>query len=214
MPKLDKYELIIFDWDGTLKDSQSHIVDGLLVAAEKIGRSLNRKDAKNIIGLGINEAIYALFPDISNSDLQLFIKIYREYFYSNLANTRLFEGVEEMLKTLLDRGFRLAVATGMSRAGLEHSMEKLGVAHYFEITRCADETRSKPDPQMLEEILEETGIAIDKAVMVGDTEYDLEMANLAGVDAIGVLCGVHEKERLQSWPTVAVVEQTRDIIEI
>ncbi len=207
-----RYELIVFDWDGTLKDSQSHIVDGLCKAANELGFELKRDDAKDIIGLSLVAAIERLVPGISSADLDRFIKIYREHFYKTLPQTRLFDGVEQMLKELAGKGYMLAVATGMSRAGLNSSMEKLDVTKYFDTTICADESNCKPDPHMLEEVLARLGVENKKALMVGDTEFDLEMAQNAKVDSIAVCCGVHERERLEKYPVKAVFEYAPEIV--
>ena len=208
-----KYELIVFDWDGTLKDSQSHIVDGLCIAAEELGVELKREDAKDIIGLSLVAAIEELVPGISDADLQKFIKIYREHFYKTLPQTRLFDGVENMLKDLAAQGYMLAVATGMSRAGLDSSMQKLGVAKYFDDTICADESVSKPAPDMLLEIIDRLGVDKSRALMIGDTEFDLEMALNAGVDSVAVCCGVHERERLEKYPVKGMLDYTPHIVE-
>lgn len=209
----NEYKVIVFDWDGTLKDSQSHIVDGLLLAAREIGKELTPDKAKDIIGLGIYEAIYSLFPDLSESEITEFIRIYREFFYKHLPNTSLFPGTIDMLQNLYDKGFILAVATGMSRAGLNSSMEKFSVGRFFDITKCADETISKPDPLMLNEIVYELGIEKEYILMVGDTEFDLEMAKNAKIDSVGVLCGVHSEERLAKWDPVAILKNTTDITQ-
>ncbi len=208
-----KYELIVFDWDGTLKDSQSHIVDGLCIAADELGFELRREDAKDIIGLSLAAAIEKLVPGISDADMQRFIRIYREHFYQTLSQTRLFDGVEKMLQELAAQGYMLAVATGMSRAGLNSSMQELNVAKYFDDTICADESISKPDPHMLNELIDRLGVDKAKVLMIGDTEFDLEMAKNAGVDSVAVSCGVHERERLEVYPVKAILDYTPYIVD-
>ncbi|THB70435.1 MAG: HAD family hydrolase [Gammaproteobacteria bacterium] len=208
-----KYELIVFDWDGTLKDSQSHIVDGLCIAAKELGVELRREDAKDIIGLSLVSAIEKLVPGISSADLERFVKIYREHFYKTLPQTNLFDGVEHMLQNLASQGYMLAVATGMSRAGLDSSMQKLGVAKYFDDTICADESVSKPAPDMLVEVIDRLGVDKSCALMIGDTEFDLEMALNAGVDSVAVCCGVHERKRLEKYPVKVILGYTPEIVE-
>lgn len=208
-----KYELIVFDWDGTLKDSQSHIVDGLCKAADELGFVLERDDAKDIIGLSLVAAVEKLIPGISVADLDRFIAIYRDHFYKTLPQTYLFEGVEQMLQDLAEQGYMLAVATGMSRGGLDSSMRKLGVEKYFDTTICADESYSKPDPHMLLEVIDRLGVTKDKVLMVGDTEFDLEMAVNANVDSVAVCCGVHERDRLEAYPASAFLDYTPEIVD-
>ncbi len=201
-------ELIVFDWDGTLMDSASLIVECMQSAIGDLGLP-SRSDARiaDIIGLGLKEAVAALYPECDAQDHALLIGRYREYWLARQHECALFPGVRETLELLHDEGFLLAVATGKSRAGLERSLQSTGLERLFSSTRCADETASKPDPRMLLEILDELSVPACAAVLVGDTEYDLEMANRAGVPGVGVAYGVHGWERLAKHRPRAILER-------
>lgn len=192
------FELLVFDWDGTLMDSEARIVACVREAVREIGLEVPPDSAiRNIIGLGLSEAVIALFPE---ADSQLVGEIsdrYREHFlFQNQTPMPLFEGVEETLQELASRGHLMAVATGKSRRGLERSLEHTGLGELFHITRCADEAFSKPHPEMLLQIMDQLGVDPRDTLMIGDTEYDMEMATNAGSAALAVSCGVHETERL------------------
>lgn len=197
-------KLVIFDWDGTLMDSVGQIVESLLAAAAQYEIDLSADAAANIIGLGLPEAMAVLFPQ--HPELHTEIQAaYAAHYVPRSQQTRLFDGVEALLQRLQQQGIVLAVATGKSRAGLDRVLADSGIAAYFSVTRCASETRSKPHPQMLQEILDVTGIVAADALMVGDTSYDLEMAQRIAMPRIGVSYGVHSAERLQQYQPLAVV---------
>ncbi len=206
-------ELVIFDWDGTLMDSERHIVASLRGASERLGiEVLSDSDYRNIIGLGMREAIRALYPERMCEDfVQAYTGAYRELFFDPDAPQDLFEGARETVEALLAQGYRLAVATGKSRRGLDRVFDELAIGHCFHASRCADETQSKPHPQMLYEILDELDIPPQRAVMIGDTEYDLVMAGNAGMPAIAAAYGVHEHERLLRHAPVAVIGDIREV---
>jgi len=203
-------KLVIFDWDGTLMDSVGQIVESLLAAAAQYEIDLTADAAANIIGLGLPEAMAVLFPQHPHlhNDIQA---AYAAHYVPRSQQTRLFEGVEMLLQQLQQQGVILAVATGKSRAGLDRVLADSGIADYFSVTRCASETRSKPHPQMLQEILEVTGIAAADAVMVGDTSYDLEMALRIDMPRIGVGYGVHSADRLQQYQPLAIVQDVANL---
>ena len=206
-------KLVIFDWDGTLMDSVGQIVESLLAAAAQYEIDLSASAAANIIGLGLPEAMAMLFPQHPHlhNDIQA---AYAAHYVPRSQQTRLFDGVEPLLQQLRQQGVLLAVATGKSRAGLDRVLADSGIADYFSVTRCASETRSKPHPQMLQEILAVTGIAAADAVMVGDTSYDLEMAQRIAMPRIGVSYGVHSVDKLNRYQPVAVVDQVLKLGEI
>jgi phosphoglycolate phosphatase len=193
-----RYELLVFDWDGTLMDSQARIVRCLAGAAHSTGApKLEEHRLRDVIGLGLHEAIRQLYPAAPEAFLHDFADAYRtEFLGTTHAPSRLFEGVTEVLNALAAEGYRLAVATGKSRRGLDRELGETGLADVFEATRCADETFSKPHPQMLVEILEDLGVSCGSALMIGDSEYDMMMARNAGTDALAVTYGVHALERL------------------
>ena len=207
------YTLLIFDWDGTLLDSQARIVASMQAAALEAGQQALSADAvRDIIGLGLPEAIRKLIPGIADGDLQKVREGYIHHFMDqNDTPMQFFAGAEQGLRALKAQGYRLAVATGKSRRGLDKVLRETGIADLFEITRCADETASKPDPLMLNEILSETGVAQAQALMIGDTEYDLEMAQNAKIDSVGVSYGVHSVERLLACHPQKIIHQFSEL---
>ncbi|MEO4046416.1 HAD-IA family hydrolase [Pseudomonas sp. CAU 1711] len=202
------YQLLIFDWDGTLVDSIGRIVESMHRAAEfcELPR-LSDEAIKGIIGLGLPEAIQALYPQVREAALiERFRLGYGEH-YLALENqpSPLFPGVAESLEVFRAQGYRLAVATGKSRRGLHKVLQGRGWLDYFDVTRCADETASKPHPRMLQEILAHCGVAPERALMVGDSAFDLQMANNAGVDAVAVGFGAQPLEALRAFgPRLAI----------
>jgi phosphoglycolate phosphatase len=190
------FELIVFDWDGTLMDSEAHIINSMQCAFDDVGMdSVTDASVRNIIGLGMREAVATLLPEISSDIYDSIIDRYRYHFFAD-DSCEPFDGVGEVLESLYDQGYLLAVATGKGRQGMDRALASTGFGKYFLESRCADETRSKPDPQMLNEIIEILDVSHNKTLMVGDTEYDLEMANAAGIASLGVDYGAHERDRL------------------
>ncbi|MDX2506754.1 MAG: HAD-IA family hydrolase [Gammaproteobacteria bacterium] len=207
------YKLIIFDWDGTLMDSQARIVACLMSAANDLNlMPLPEKLLKNIIGLGLREAITQLYPQLTEQQITGFADRYRYHFVTaNETPSGLFDNVRLMLEQLIARGFMLAVATGKARRGLNQVLKDTGLKDCFHGSRCADETRSKPHPQMLEELLDEFGLLAHEAVMVGDTEYDMLMARSLGMDALAVSYGVHEKQDLLKHEPLSCVDSITEL---
>lgn len=204
--------LIIFDWDGTLLDSTGKIIGCMREAAGRLNLPLPDEEAvRNIIGLGLGEGILMLYPSFTESDVAELKEMYSKCFVA--ADQRPCEFYPNVLATLerLQEGHSLAVATGKSRRGLSRVLGNLAMERNFVATRCADETASKPDPLMLKELLAETGFSAAEAVMVGDTEYDLEMAQRAGMASIGVAYGAHAVERLAKWDPVAILQNFDEI---
>jgi phosphoglycolate phosphatase len=200
--------LVIFDWDGTLCQSLDRIVLSVQKSAADLGLpALENERVRGIVGLGLQEAMDELFPGVSD-ELRLRIRErYSHHFVSldQVAPSPLYEDAMDTLEALRARGYQLAVATGKSRIGLDRVLANLNMIDYFDCTRCADETRSKPHPQMLQEILQEMGRPAEESLMVGDTEFDLEMANAAGIRGVAVTYGAHPLPRLQAcrpWRTL------------
>ncbi|WP_404470833.1 HAD-IA family hydrolase [Vreelandella venusta] len=194
-----RYELIIFDWDGTLMNSVPKIVACMQAAAlDAEWGSLSVNAVEDIIGLGLPEAIAKLCPGIKPVQAERLRERYAHHFvHSDTTPMPFFEGVDTQIARLRQRdGQRLAVATGKSRRGLDRVFAETGSGGWFDASRTADETRSKPHPQMLSELLEELAIPVERAVMVGDTEYDMEMARAIGMDRVAVTYGVHTPTRL------------------
>jgi phosphoglycolate phosphatase len=208
-----KFELLIFDWDGTLMDSEARIVACVEAAINDLRLASPGRDAiRNIIGLGLREAVHTLFPE---ADEHLHLEIserYRAYFLSSsIAPSSLFEGTREVIESLYAAGYLLAVATGKGRSGLNHALETTGLKTFFHTTRTADETFSKPHPEMLHQILDQLSLVPKQALMIGDTEYDLQMAANARMPSLGVDSGVHDRERLLKHRPMACLG---DITEI
>jgi len=191
-------QLIVFDWDGTLMDSEARIVDCMRASIEDLSLpSRSRQQMTEIIGLGLAEALAILYPKGTAAEHQALTERYRYHFVeANQTPTALFPGVKAMLAELSQQGHFLAVATGKGRRGLDRVLEETNTKQYFHATRCADESFSKPHPQMLEEIMDSLGVENKDCLMVGDTEYDLQMANNAGVRSLAVSYGVHDLARL------------------
>ena len=208
------YKLLVFDWDGTLMDSEA----GIITCMQAAFRDLNMEEptpdsVRNIIGLGLKEAVDAILPETDDPLLgDKLVESYRDNFLNkNIEKSELFPAVEETLTDLEQKGYLLAVATGKGRSGLDKVLNDTGLGHYFIATRCASETFSKPHPQMLNELIEYAGVEPSQALMIGDTEYDLLMANNAGTDSLAVSYGVHAVERLLQHEPVACIDAIHDL---
>lgn len=195
---IKNYQLIIFDWDGTLMDSIGRIVSSMQATAAALKLPVPQAGAvRDIIGLSLEPAIGQLFGQLSAPQYAQFLAKYRsQYVELDTTPTPLFTGVRTMLDELRAQGYQLAVATGKARRGLDRVLQESGLEDVFRITRCADESRSKPDPQMLHEIMAHTGVEQRSTLMIGDSIHDLRMARAAGVDALGVDFGAHSAELL------------------
>lgn len=193
-----QFSLIVFDWDGTLMDSTSAIVKSLQDSAADLGLPTpDRKKAAHVIGLGLREALETVLPDVSPDYYPQLVERYRTHFLKNSVSLSLFDGVRDMLDDLKKQDYVLAVATGKSRAGLNRAIDEVGLQGYFDASRTADETHSKPHPAMLLELTEQLGEPMGRTVMIGDTTHDLLMANNAGARGIAVQYGAHSPAELQ-----------------
>ncbi len=194
------YQLVVFDWDGTLMDSTLKIANCIRASAEDADLPKpSIEQAKQIIGLGLHECMSVLFPDASEAQRALMVDRYKYHFVTGDGTEQaLFQGVESGLRLLEEQGVLMAVATGKSRVGLDRAFSVTSVSEFFTVTRCADESRTKPHPQMLHEILDFTAIDANKAIMIGDTAFDIEMAQAAGIDSLGVTYGAHDQDKLDS----------------
>ncbi len=209
----DKIKLIVFDWDGTLMDSEAQIVACLHAAIADLGlEPMDDDTVKNVIGLGLREAIDTLVPGRDERFQQTFVEHYRKYWFQSEAS-QLFEGVREVLDALKQQQLLLGVATGKARRGLERVLDETGLASCFHATRCSDEARSKPHPQMLLDIMAKLDVLPGETLMVGDTEYDMEMATNAGAAKIAVRTGVHSEERLNRHAPLVCLERIIDMPE-
>ena len=208
--------LVIFDWDGTLMDSMGRIVVSMQAAARDMELQVPEEaQVRGVVGLGLPEAIATLFPGIEPDALECLRQYYaRHYIEGEREPSRLFPGAAEMLDGLRERGMGMAVATGKSRRGLERVWRHSGLGRYFVTSRCSDESISKPDPAMVTAILRETRMPADRALVVGDTTFDLEMAQRAGVARIGVTWGAHEAAQLMHHGPLAVVDEMQELMQL
>lgn len=197
MPK-KQFDLIVFDWDGTLMDSTATIVKCIQSAAKDLGLPVPaREAAAHVIGLSLQEAMQRALPDLEASYYPKMVERYRYHYLAKDHELTLFDGVQAMLTDLSQQGYFLAVATGKSRVGLNRALHAANLLSFFDATRCADETFSKPHPAMLNELTRELGQEMARTVMIGDTTHDLQMAINAGAAGIAVHYGAHPVEQLR-----------------
>ena len=203
--RLSDKTLIIFDWDGTLMDSIGLIVESMHVAGEAHGFQTTDKAVKDIIGLSLMNGIDILYPQADDTQKLAIQKSYADYYISHSHQTPFFAPIEDMLQTLKSQSKSLAVATGKKRRGLDRVLDASKSHHYFVMTRCADEAGSKPDPQMLTDILTNTQQPISNAVFIGDSIYDIQMATQLGMTSIAVNYGTASSAELAAQnPTYQV----------
>ena len=212
----NRFDLIIFDWDGTLIDSIDWIASCLQQAADQCGIAVpEAQAAKNVIGLSINNAMQTLFPEIDpHTQAQLVACYSQQYNSKQISPDDLFPGVYAMLVELKESGYQLAVATGKTRVGLQKALQATGTEELFCVTRCADETASKPDPKMLLEIIQHTQAAKERTLMIGDSIHDLQMALNAPISAIAVSCGANSAELLQQYHPLLCLQQPTELLNI
>lgn len=205
---LVRYQVLVFDWDGTLIDSEARIVDAMQCAAAQLRLPVpTQPEVSEIIGLGLKEALSKLFPHSDGVTQEQLISTYRDYFMiHSKIESPIFKNVEKTLQNLINVGYRLAIATGKGRRGLDHALRETALSEYFHASRCADETASKPNPKMLHELMAELRAKPNEILMIGDTEYDMEMARLAGADRLAVSYGVHALQRLQRFSPVGYID--------
>lgn len=209
------YELLIFDWDGTLADSIGRIVEAMAEAAMRAGEAQSDEGAvKGIIGLALDEAIATLYPHLDARQVGVFRQHYADvYMALDQQPSPLFDGVVESLEAFRHEGYRLAVATGKARRGLDRVLRANGWEGYFDITRAADETRGKPHPLMLEEILAHCRVEPGRALMVGDSAFDLQMASNAGMHSVAVGYGAMPLRALVEFGPQVCIEHFSQLRE-
>ena len=203
-----KYRLLVFDWDGTIIDSASTIADCIRDASRDLGLQVpDASRARHVIGLGLHDAMRIAVPELPASRYPEFVASYRSHFLARKDSMQLFAGMRALLEELSGRHL-LAIATGKSRQGLDRDIESHGLKPLFVASRCADETRPKPHPAMLWELMDELAVQSDASLMIGDTSHDLEMARAADVHALAVTYGAHPEDGLRAcaplgcFPTV------------
>jgi len=209
-----KYKAIVFDWDGTLMDSISKIVESMQTSAQQLGFPVPDYDqAKDVIGISLLPALQQLFKiDDEKVAMDLF-HTYKEHFKDHAQiSSPLFTGAIELLETLKQQGYILAVATGKARQGLEHNWHHSNTKHFFSASKTADDAQSKPSSDMLQQILSELNLSADQVLMVGDTTYDMAMAEAINMDRIGVSFGVHSIDALQKHKPLAVIDALHELL--
>ena len=202
-----RYDLIVFDWDGTVMDSTALIAGSIQAACRDLGLTVpDDETARHVIGLGLDQALRYAVPDLSEQQYPELVERYRYHFLSQDEKIPLFDGARETIVELHEARYQLAVATGKSHAGLNRAMEATDMKRYFHATRTADQTFSKPDPAMLLELMAELGVSVERTLMVGDTTHDVLMAQNAQVDVVAMGHGAHPAVQLQQLNPLALVE--------
>lgn len=211
---MTRYAAVLFDWDGTVMDSTYSIASSIQLASADLKLPVpSIQQASWVIGLSLESALYRAVPDLTAEQMPLFLERYRYHFMQRDPHIKLFDGILPFMGELRGRQIALGVATGKSRQGLDRVLQQVKLSTFFDATRCADETRSKPDPEMLHQLLAELMLEPEQVLMVGDTVHDIHMAANAGMDSVAVTYGAHDPQTLaKAEPTVMVdnVAQMRD----
>ena len=209
-----RFDLLVFDWDGTLLDSAGAIVSAISAACADLGFVPPPEErARHVIGLGLKAALQYALPELGEDRYAELAERYRHHYLARDQDLQLFAGVAELIGELAADGFLLAVATGKSRYGLDRAFAASGIGSYFHASRCADECFSKPHPQMLHELLDELSVDADKALMIGDTTHDLQMASNAGVHSLAVSYGAHTAADLGRFRPLACLQDSEELGE-
>ena len=210
--KLRNFDLIAFDWDGTLFDSTQIIVRCIQAAVKDVGGTVpTDKAAAYVIGLGLNQALAHAAPDVPVEKYPLLGERYRHHYQLHAQDLSLFEGVLPLLAELKARGYLLAVATGKSRQGLDEVLQTVQLKGVFDASRTADKTAGKPDPKMLHELMAELGTTAGRTLMVGDTTHDLQMALNAACSSLGVSYGAHTPEAFAALKPLHIAHSVQDM---
>ncbi len=190
-----RFDLIAFDWDGTLFDSTAIITRSIQLAVRDVGGAVPTSEAAAwVIGMALPQALAHAAPDVPREKYQELALRYRYHYLQHQDDISLFDGALGLLDMLKARGHLLTVATGKSRRGLDHVLQAVQLRGMFDASRTADETAGKPDPLMLHELMAELDVAPERTLMIGDTTHDLEMARAAGCASVGVGYGAHSTE--------------------
>jgi phosphoglycolate phosphatase len=204
-----RFDLIVFDWDGTLMDSTATIASSIQLACRDLGLAPpDDARARHVIGLGLADALAYAAPSLLPEQLPQMIERYRQHYLSRDHALVLFPEVREMIVELKEAGYFVAVATGKNRGGLNRALDQSGLKPFFDATRCADESFSKPHPQMLLDLSDQLGVELNRTLMIGDTTHDLQMAANAGSHALGVSYGAHPLHELMQHASLGVVDSS------
>ena len=209
-----RFDLLVFDWDGTLMDSAAHIACALQSAFRDLDLPVpTTQAARHVIGLGLDDAMMHLTPELDRTRYAEVADRYRVHFLAGDHAVELFPAVASGIAALKQLGYLLAVATGKSRRGLDRSLLETGLTPYFQATRCADEGFPKPHPEMLQEIMAMVGVTPDRTLMIGDTTHDLQLAQNAGVSSVAVSYGAHLIEDLESMNPAGCVASFEQLLQ-
>lgn len=212
MTTTHQFDLIAFDWDGTLFDSTALITRCIQAACADLGVPVpSDAQASYVIGMGLTEALQHAAPSLPPARYRELGERYRHHYFARQHEIVFFDGTLAMLQDLKARGHRLAVATGKSRRGLDEALNMSALHGLFDATRTADETASKPDPRMLRELMAECDVRPDRTVMIGDTTHDLQLAVNAGAAGIGVSYGAHDHATFTPLAPIAVVHSVAEL---
>ena len=212
MTRLRQFDLIAFDWDGTLSDSTALIARCIQAACADLGIPVpSDEQASYVIGMGLAEALRHAAPSLPATRYRELADRYRHHYVARQDEIAFFDGALEMLHDLKTRGHTLAVATGKSRRGLDDALRIAGLRGLFDATRTADETASKPDPRMLLELMAECDSPPARTLMIGDTTHDLQLARNAGTPSLGVSYGAHDPETFEPWAPLAVLHSVAEL---
>jgi phosphoglycolate phosphatase len=207
-----KFDLIAFDWDGTLFDSTALIVRCIQSACRDLGVAVpSDVDAAYVIGLGLHDALRHVTPDLPPERVNELGRRYRHHYFARQHELVLFEGTLDMLHALKQRQHFLAVATGKNRAGLDQALAQSDLHGLFDATRTADETASKPHPLMLQELMAQLGTSPERTLMIGDTTHDLLLARNAGTASVGVSYGAHDHAAFDAHGPLFVAHNTAEL---
>ena len=207
-----RFDLIVFDWDGTLFDSTALIVRCIQGACADIGVAVpSAESAAYVIGLGLNDALQHAVPGLPESRYPELGRRYRHHYFANQQALVLFPGTLDMLQALKARNHWLAVATGKSRAGLDEALHTVSLKGVFDATRTADETAGKPHPLMLQQLMQTLGVVPERTLMIGDTTHDLQLAANAGTPSVGVSYGAHDPASFAALSPLHVAHSTADL---
>lgn len=209
---LDRFDLIVFDWDGTLIDSTAAIARSIQAAAADLGLPVpDFERASHVIGLGLRDALAHAVPDLDQTSVAAFSERYRVHYLAAENRLDLFDGARELVDALRAQGVPLAIATGKSRAGLARALAASGLVDAFAATRCADQTHPKPHPAMLLELADELMVEPERTLMIGDTTHDLQMAIAARAYAVGLTHGAHPAAALRELAPLALFDSLREL---
>ena len=207
-----RFDLIVFDWDGTLFDSTRLIARCIQAACADVGTAVpSDRDASYVIGLGLVDGGSRRRPQLPAERYRELAERYRSHYRASLDDIVLFEGTLPMLRTLKARNHWLGVATGKTRAGLDDALRRSDLGPLFDATRCADETAGKPDPRMLNELMRELGCVPARTLMIGDTTHDLQLAANAGCASVAVSFGAHAHAEFDAFGPLHVAASTADL---